>query len=162
MPIQSLMWSGTQRLEVRSGAAVQQIVSSAQTSSIQHHQPETWSFMLAVQLSEIITLNGGNPFQVWFELSLSLGRSTIVIPRFGVFSWENDAEAQAQLGVWKILQRVEADIPASSGPGVDPAVNIIDRVAAQGIQCVAKSNNLILGAFTFNVASFFSPLSIGR
>jgi hypothetical protein len=154
------MWGSTETLDVlplTSNPPVQ-FTFTPQLANIEHTRPEAWQFIITATLTQIIALNGNNPWSVFVKCGWGLGRASVLVDPFVTFTWADDTETQVMLGKPKIVQRVVVAKAAAT----DTHDNILDRIAAQTLQAQAYATKLLSqGQFKVAMSAFFAPTALG-
>jgi len=173
------MWGSDQQVTVRTPSSTinptftETFVQTPQLVRIDYGRPETWSFMFAAALVGMDPLPApgkmGSFFaNVYFDVSIGVGRSSIFLREFETFGWEISNSDPSELSglikrgiVWS--QQVLAPARIQDFPA-RPETGIVDSVAAQSINVTARvrgfnENFTSEGSVSFIVSAFFAPRS---
>ncbi len=152
-----LMWASTQNISFANLVAPvsQPLSSGAQISRIDYGRPDTWSFFFTAQLIDVQKIgNPGGVLDLYFNLTLGLGRTSVNLPQFEHFQWDTTADAG------KLIYSSEVTAPKRLI--TDARDNIVTEFAAQSINVNALATLAISGVGTISLATvavnaYFAP-----
>jgi len=174
-----LMWGSDQQITVRTPSSMigppqtETFVQTPQIARIDYGRPETWSFFFAAALVGMTPTPtpgflGSFFLDVYFDVSIGAGRSSIFLREFEHFSWEISNSDPAEMNaiikrgpVWSqqvVPPAKKQDVPAL------PSTGIVDSIAAQSINVTARvrgfnENFTAVNTGSFIISAFFAPRS---
>lgn len=148
------LWGSEQVVQVAATGSV-----STQLARVSFKRPDTWSFLLVASLIQCPVIPAGGPrvMQVFFDLTLGVGRSSTTIQGFRKFQIDFQVGGPAPalpVSFWTTTApNVEAFDQATGVFATDG--NVLD-FPTEDIQCQARivSN---LSPITVSVGSYFAP-----
>lgn len=124
------MWGSTQLLNCTSTGATASLGASTQIAFVDYKRPETWNFLLAVGVENVIA-GPAVITRVEFALTTGVGRTQITIPRFGLFQI-----AVADLVAGNQFAITSTELPAERAGRVSP--NLVEHVVGQQLSLNAR------------------------
>jgi len=152
-----LMWGNsiTQKLTWQGLGAVQQ--QTTQLVRIAYGRPENWTWLFEATLLTLNNANGGT-FQVGFDLTVGLGRTSTTIQNFEFY--QNTWIAGAAIVPYQWYSNTVIG-PGRAGKA-DLRENILRNICAQDIQLTARFSYLSIHAgdtCEAEISAYFSPVS---
>ena len=159
------MWGAQQTVSISSDGGLLS-VAEQQIVRVSYGRPETWGFVLAAQIVEQRgQVTNGTIATVRYDLTLGVGRASVTIPDWHVFTWDYGGLNPAGQLLWTntVGNRI-----ASTGVLGPPEVtrysttSWINSIEAQDIQLKARVGLDSAGENTFAaiaVHAYFAPLS---
>jgi len=132
-------------------------VFTQQLARIDYARPESWHFLFWAQLNEYVGL-GGSKCDLYFDLILGLGRSSVKLDNFEHFVFENAGTPPVR---GQTIYSTQAQGPLRFAGDTTP--NLLDDFPAQSVNVNARavvnigSGALIVADLT--VAAMFAPKS---
>jgi len=174
-----LMWGSDQQVTVETPSSTinptftETFVQTPQLVRIDYGRPETWSFVFAAALVGMTPppqagRMGSFFCDVYFDVSIGAGRSSIIIRGFEHFSWEISNSDPQELPIlinrgltWS--QQVVPPAKKQDIPGI-PSAGVVESIAAQSINVTARvrgfnENFTSPGSVSLIVSAFFAPRS---
>ena len=137
--------------------------ATQQLAKVSYGRPETWDFMFAARIVNIQPAIGAGQVDVYFDVTIGVGRSHLEMPGFEHFIWQWTV-APDPLNVVKYSAEVYG--PDRTDIAIPPATtipaNVISEITAQDIQVQARASFTgPPGGFvaTVEVTSFWAPRS---
>jgi hypothetical protein len=126
------MWGTSVAIVGSHSLAAARNFPTQQLARIDYARPETWSFFFWAQINTYVGL-GGSKCDVFFDLNLGLGRSTIQMPSFEHFVFENAGTPPAP---GTTIYSTQVAGPTRFAGDTTP--NVIDDFCAQSINVNAR------------------------
>ncbi len=151
-----LMWGTNHQVRATTTLGLGPGVYTQQLARADYARPDTWQFLFWAQLNDFVGLTGAF-CDLYFDLTIGLGRSAIQVASFEHFRWENVGGVLPTKG--NVIFSTQAQGPLRL-PG-DLVPNLIDDFPAQSINCVCRavvgvgSGATVLADVT--VAAMFAP-----
>lgn len=132
-----LMWGTTATIVAQNALGTPQQQQTQQLSRIDYARPETWSFFFYAQLNSYAGL-GGSKVDLYFDLNIGLGRSTIFLPSFEHYVFENTGTPPAA-GTAIFSSQVQGPLRFTG----DTTPNVVDDFCAQSINVNVRTLSAI-------------------
>lgn len=126
------MWGTNHQVRAATTLGAGPGVYTQQLARVDYGRPDTWHFLFWAQLNQYVGL-GGSFCDVYFDLIVGLGRSSVRIDSFEHFKFENAGTPPA---AGLTIFSTEAQGPLRFAGDTTP--NILDDFPAQSINCVAR------------------------
>jgi len=172
-----LMWGSDQQITVQTLSSMigppqtEVTVQTPQLVRIDYGRPEAWSFMFAAALVGMTPTPtpgflGSFFVDVFFDVSIGVGRSSIFLREFEHFRWEisnsdpADMNAMIKRGpTWS--QQVVPPARTQDDPPI-PRTGVVDSIASQSINVTARvrgfnENFTAVNSASLIVSAFFAP-----
>jgi hypothetical protein len=164
------MWGETKTVTARSSGGLVQF-SQDQFARINYGRPESWCFVLASKITDQSgQLIDGTELTVHYDLTIGVGRSSVTIPDWHVFTFDYGGVAKSLLIGQMLWTNTVANRIASQGvPGTTPpatetvnyaATSWIDTFVSQDIQLQVRVGLDSAGeatSATVDCSAYFSP-----
>ena len=166
------MWGNTQLLEASDSLGVNTPGVQGQLVRISYGRPETWHWVFAAKLlsADDTQIGEQHVVEVAFDLTVGIGRASIILPRFEVLRWRwgnNTTTETAPLGTkWSTAALAPVRVDPSLGD-TDPwaaqggrtTSNVIDQIVAQDLQLQTTLTVSTLGTLSarVEVSAQFAP-----
>jgi hypothetical protein len=150
-----LMWGTNHQVRATPTLGLGQGVFTQQLARVDYARPDTWGFFFWAQLNDFSGL-AGSFCDLFFDLTIGLGRSAVRVDSFEHFRWEHDGTLPAK---GNVIFSTQSQGPLRL-PG-DLVPNLVDDFVAQSINCVCRavvgvgSGATVLADVT--VAAMFAP-----
>jgi len=150
-----LMWGTNHQVRATTTLGLGQGVFTQQLARIDYARPDSWQFLFWAQLNDFVGL-AGSFCDVFFDLTIGLGRSAVQVASFEHFRWEHDGTLPTK---GSVIFSTQAQGPLRFAD--DEVPNLIDDFPAQSINCVCRavvgvgSGANVLADLT--VAAMFAP-----
>ena len=129
---------------------------NGQLAHIQYKRPETWTFFFGCRVTGFDYAGGAVPsLDVFFDLTLGVGRAVTNIEAFETYHWNLPAEQ----GIFRYSTEVVGPLRSAS----DTQPNLITNIPAQQINCTWRANLFVpAGApatLSLELQAYFAPRS---
>lgn len=152
------MWGDTRVIDVPTSIVLLS-TQTTQLARVAYGRPETFDFFFGARIIDVQTVATMGGVQIWFDVTIGLGRSHFELPGFEYFSWDWTV-LPAPLNQPKYSTEVLGPIRVDASPTIE---NRIGEITAQDIQVSAR---IIYGSFGIpnstakvEVTAFFAPRS---
>jgi hypothetical protein len=154
-----LMWGSTQIVSVvQPTGATAQSVASGQLARIDYARPERWCFLFGARILQAASPGGALSVDVdvAFDVTIGIGRTSLVISSFNDFGWKAYATGGAGSS---LIWCTQVQTPSKSFS--DNNVYITDEIVAQSLNCnvrasIVASQN-VLTEVDLEITAAFSP-----
>lgn len=136
--------------------------STMQLAKVSYGRPETWDFMFAARIINFEPEDSAGEIEVFFDVTIGVGRSHLEMPGFEHFMWYWSA-LPVPLNEVKYSAEVYGPQRIPVPPATAPVDNIISEITAQDIQVQARvlytGGTIVPKRATVEVTSFWAPRS---
>ncbi len=162
------MWGDTKTVDVQSSGGLVNF-GADQFARINYGRPESWCFVLAAKIvDQSGQLIDGTVLTVHYDLTIGVGRSSVTIPDWHIFTFDYGGVGKAFLIGQMLWTNTVANRVASQGvPGPPESVNYaatswIDTFVSQDIQLQVRVGLDSAGEATaakVDCSAYFAPKS---
>lgn len=162
------LWGNTQPLSVLplGGGAVPPVATGQQMCKVEYGRPESWNWLFSAKLiSGPPTLVPGDhvTLVVHWDLIVGIGRATILIPDFDVFTfnWNDGDVFPVNRQIWSssTLSPAKSFVAGPPAAAVAPVTQIAGQDIQLGVRCFATELGITTAPIVVELSAHFAPVN---